>query len=199
VIRGRVEDIGYDEITEPVDCVVSEWMGYALLFESMLPSVVDARDRFMKPGGLVLPNVATVHMALLSDQPRYDAAATFWEDVYGFDFSSLIPQTKKDWASDPPVTTVDPACLVSAPQEVLSIDCASVTLDELFDPMAGDVRLVADKDCTVHGFALWFDVDFYGRETVGSVGAEGWRGGGVEYRCLRVLNRCLRAICDVGL
>jgi hypothetical protein len=40
-----MEDIGYDEITEPVDVVVSEWMGYALLFESMLPSVVDARDR----------------------------------------------------------------------------------------------------------------------------------------------------------
>ena len=33
----------------------TERMGYALLFESMLPSVVDARDRFMKPGGLVLP------------------------------------------------------------------------------------------------------------------------------------------------
>ena len=83
VIRGRMEDITYDDITEPVDVVVSEWMGYALLFESMLPSVVDARDRFLKPGGLVLPNVATVHLALLSDQPRYDRSVTFWEDVYG--------------------------------------------------------------------------------------------------------------------
>jgi len=118
VIRGRMEDIGYDEITEPVDVVVSEWMGYALLFESMLPSVVDARDRFMKPGGLVLPNVATVHVALLSDQTRYDKAVTFWEDVYGFDFSGLIPQTKKNWASDPPVTSVDPTCLASASAEV---------------------------------------------------------------------------------
>lgn len=68
----------------------------------------------MKPGGLVLPNVATVHVALLSDEKRFDDAVTFWEDVYGFDFSSLIPQTKRDWASDPPVTTVDPACLASA-------------------------------------------------------------------------------------
>ena len=67
----------------------------------------------MRPGGLVLPNVATVHVALLSDQRRYDDAVTFWEDVYGFDFSSLIPQTKRNWASDPPVSTVDPTCLVS--------------------------------------------------------------------------------------
>lgn len=104
--------------------------------------------------------------ALLSDKTRYDNAVTFWEDVYGFDFSSLIPQTKKDWASDPPVTTVDPSCMASAPQQVLSIDCASVTLDELLDPMAGDLHLVADEDCTVHGFVLWFDVDFYGRASL---------------------------------
>ena len=62
-------------------------------------TVVDARDRFLKPGGLVLPNVATVHLALLSDQPRYDRSVTFWEDVYGFDFSSLIPQSKRYWSS----------------------------------------------------------------------------------------------------
>ena len=113
IIRGRMEDLTYDDITEPVDCVVSEWMGYALFFESMLPSVVDARDRFMKPGGLVLPNVAVVRVALLSDQDEYDGAVTFWKDVYGFDFSALIPQTKRDWSSDPPVTTVDPACVVA--------------------------------------------------------------------------------------
>ena len=47
-------------------------MGYALLFESMLPSVLDARDRFLAPGGLDLPNVATVHVALLSDDKRYN-------------------------------------------------------------------------------------------------------------------------------
>ena len=163
IIRGRMEDLTYDDITEPVDCVVSEWMGYALFFESMLPSVVDARDRFMKPGGLVFPNVAVVRVALLSDQGRYDGAVTFWKDVYGFDFSALIPQTKRDWSSDPPVTTVDPACVVSAPAEVVSVDCASVPLDDLFETMAGDVRLVADRDATVHGMVLWFDVDFYGR------------------------------------
>ena len=163
IIRGRMEDLTYDDITEPVDCVVSEWMGYALFFESMLPSVVDARDRFMKPGGLVLPNVAVVRVALLSDQDRYDGAVTFWKDVYGFDFSALIPQTKRDWSSDPPVTTVDPACVVSAPAEVVSVDCASVPLDDLFETMAGEVRLVADRDATVHGMVLWFDVDFYGR------------------------------------
>ena len=33
-----------------MDVLVSEWMGYALLFESMLDSVLVARDRFLRPG-----------------------------------------------------------------------------------------------------------------------------------------------------
>ena len=34
-----------------VDVIVSEWMGYALLFESMLDSVLHARDRWVSHPG----------------------------------------------------------------------------------------------------------------------------------------------------
>lgn len=43
-----------------VDVLVSEWMGYCLLYESMLSSVLYARDRWLKPGGAILPNTATM-------------------------------------------------------------------------------------------------------------------------------------------
>lgn len=33
------------ELPEKVDVIVSEWMGYCLLYESMLSSVINARDR----------------------------------------------------------------------------------------------------------------------------------------------------------
>jgi hypothetical protein len=42
---------------------VSEWMGYALLFETMLDSVLAARDRWLRPGGVVLPDIATIYVA----------------------------------------------------------------------------------------------------------------------------------------
>ncbi len=32
-----------------VDAIVSEWMGHALLYENMLPSVLFARDRYLNP------------------------------------------------------------------------------------------------------------------------------------------------------
>ncbi|XP_056001633.1 protein arginine N-methyltransferase 6-like [Ostrea edulis] len=45
VIQGRAEDVS---LPEKVDVIVSEWMGYALFYESMLPSVLYIRDQWMK-------------------------------------------------------------------------------------------------------------------------------------------------------
>ena len=47
VIPGKMEDI---ELPEQVDTIISEWMGNFLLFESMLESVLSARDKYLKPG-----------------------------------------------------------------------------------------------------------------------------------------------------
>jgi len=44
VIRGRIEDV---VLPEKVDVIVSEWMGFYLLHESMLASVLVARDRYV--------------------------------------------------------------------------------------------------------------------------------------------------------
>lgn len=43
-----------------VDVLLSEWMGYCLLYESMLSSVLLARDKWLKPGGAILPDTATI-------------------------------------------------------------------------------------------------------------------------------------------
>ena len=44
----EIEDITTDAIKEPVDAIIIEWMGHALLFESILPSALLARDIFLK-------------------------------------------------------------------------------------------------------------------------------------------------------
>ncbi len=40
---------------ESVDVIFSEWMGYFLLFERMLPSVLSARDKCLKSQGIIIP------------------------------------------------------------------------------------------------------------------------------------------------
>ena len=39
-----------------VDVIVSEWMGYCLFYESMLDTVLYARDKWLVEGGLMFPD-----------------------------------------------------------------------------------------------------------------------------------------------
>ena len=38
---------------EKIDIIISEWMGYFLLNESMLDCILIARDKYLKPNGLL--------------------------------------------------------------------------------------------------------------------------------------------------
>lgn len=51
-----------------VDIIISEWMGYFLLYESMLDTVIYARDRWLKEGGLMLPDRATLLVGAIEDE-----------------------------------------------------------------------------------------------------------------------------------
>ena len=59
-----------EEIKLPVpkvDIIISEWMGYFLLYESMLDSVLWARDKYLVPGGKMLPDRAVMYIAGIED------------------------------------------------------------------------------------------------------------------------------------
>ena len=42
-------------------------MGYFLLYESMLDCVLWARDKYLKKGGKMLPDRATIYVAAIED------------------------------------------------------------------------------------------------------------------------------------
>lgn len=60
---GQTEEVKVDK----VDIIISEWMGYFLLYESMLDTVLYARDKYLVPNGLIFPDKATMFMAGLED------------------------------------------------------------------------------------------------------------------------------------
>lgn len=62
-----MEDITLPDDIKYVDVIVSEWMGYALLYESMLDSVFAARDRFLRP-----PNPSIVVPPAVVYDPSFD-------------------------------------------------------------------------------------------------------------------------------
>jgi len=47
LVHGKVEEVSLPVGIEKVDIIVSEWMGYCLFYESMLNTVIYARDKWL--------------------------------------------------------------------------------------------------------------------------------------------------------
>jgi histone-arginine methyltransferase CARM1 len=65
-----------------VDIIISEPLGFLLVHERMLESFVVARDRFLKPSGLMFPTSGNIIFAPLTDDVLYKEQlnkGVFWE------------------------------------------------------------------------------------------------------------------------
>jgi len=157
VIQARVEDA---QLPEQVDVIVSEWMGYALLYENMLGSVLAARDRWLRPGGLLLPSHATLWCAPVTDDERHDDAVRFWDDVYGIDMRVLAPLALRCAFAEPVVESFPPQGVMTWPVPLRRLDLATVAASEVL-PWEGRFEASSLGRAACHGLALWFDVEFH--------------------------------------
>jgi len=66
LVKGKLEDVELP--IQEFDIIISEWMGYFLLYESMLDTVLLARDKYLKPNGMLFPDKATIYFAAIEDQ-----------------------------------------------------------------------------------------------------------------------------------
>lgn len=65
LLQGKMEEVKMP--FSKVDIIISEWMGYFLLYESMLDTVLYARDRYLGAEGKIFPDKATIYMAGIED------------------------------------------------------------------------------------------------------------------------------------
>ncbi|KAK2750948.1 type I protein arginine N-methyltransferase Rmt1 [Myotisia sp. PD_48] len=152
LLQGKMEEVVLP--FPKVDIIVSEWMGYFLLYESMLDTVLYARDRYLNPGGLIFPDQATLFVGAIEDGEYKEEKIGFWESVYGFNYSAM-----KDVAlTEPLVDTVELKALVSDPCAVLTIDLNTVTVSDLAFKVP--FNLLARRNDYVHALIAWFDIDF---------------------------------------
>eukprot|EP00126_Sphaerothecum_destruens_P000334 Sdes_comp10390_c0_seq1m2046 len=65
VIQAKIETMELP--VDKVDIIISEWMGYCLFYESMLDTVLYARDRWLVEGGLIYPDKASLFITSIED------------------------------------------------------------------------------------------------------------------------------------
>lgn len=95
VLKGKMEEIELP--VKEVDIIISEWMGYFLLYESMLDSVLWARDKYLKKdGGKMLPDRAQIYIAAIEDEQYKRSKQSFWRNVYDVDMSAMTNVVLKE-------------------------------------------------------------------------------------------------------
>ncbi|XP_015947041.1 probable protein arginine N-methyltransferase 3 [Arachis duranensis] len=174
VIHGMVEEIDKNVGIKPhsVDVLLSEWMGYCLLYESMLDSVLYARDRWLKTGGAILPDTATIFVAGFG---KGGTSLPFWENVCEFDMSFIGKELVKDAAQIPIVDVVDSQDLVTSSAVLQTFDLATMkpndvnfTATATLEPKSrvleyGEMRVDSETCCRCYGVVLWFETGFTSR------------------------------------
>lgn len=156
VLKSKIEELeslpnGYQE----VDVIISEWMGYCLFYESMLDTVIYARDKWLKKGsGLLFPDRASLFLTAIEDRAYKNKKINFWEDVYGYKMTCI----KELAISEPLVDNVDPKQIVTSNSLVKSVDLHKVKKEDLTFEVP--FSLTVKEDEYIHAFMTYFTIDF---------------------------------------
>ncbi|TYI97933.1 hypothetical protein E1A91_D01G178600v1 [Gossypium mustelinum] len=152
VLKGKIEEIELP--VAKVDIIISEWMGYFLLFENMLNTVLYARDKWLVDDRVVLPDEASLYLTAIEDAEYKDDKIEFWNNVYGFDMSCI----KKQAMMEPLVDTVD--------QKQIVTNCHLLKTMDISKMVPGDAsfttpfKLITVRDDYIHAFVAYFNVSF---------------------------------------
>jgi len=152
LIKGKVEEVELP--VEKVDIIISEWMGYCLLYESMLDTVLYARDKWLKPEGHMFPDKASLFMTAIEDHEYKESKIFWWDSVYGFDMSAI----RNVALSEPLVDVVDAKQVVTDSSMMKEIDLKTVKVEDLNFNVP--FNIIARRNDYVHAFVVFFTVEF---------------------------------------
>jgi protein arginine N-methyltransferase 1 len=152
LIKGKVEEVELP--VEKVDIIISEWMGYCLLYESMLDTVLYARDKWLKPEGLMFPDKASLYMTAIEDHEYKEQKIYWWDSVYGFDMSAI-----RDIAiSEPLVDVVEAKQVVTDACMMKELDLKTVKAEDLNFNVPFKIR--SRRNDYIHAFVVFWNVEF---------------------------------------
>ncbi|KYQ92907.1 putative protein arginine methyltransferase [Tieghemostelium lacteum] len=177
VLSKRMENVDSEDIPEgKVDIIISEWMGFYLFHESMLNSVIEARDRWLKPNGIMFPSRAELYLQPVNMEPLYQSKVNFWNDVYGFDFSILKGPALERIHGVPLTDYIDKKQLVTEDEGqvtgklIREFNFSTVTCEELEDIVIDHIKYSFPLNertkglKAIQGFCIWFICYFEGSQ-----------------------------------
>lgn len=135
-------------LPEPATVIISDLRGVLPWFEKHIPSIIDARERLLAPGGMLIPRRDVLWAAVAEAPEQYEDLVGPWKR-FDLDLSAgerLITNTWRKSYLKPKQLLVDPVCWTTIDYyEVKNVD------------VHAEVYWRAARNGTAHGVAVWFD------------------------------------------
>jgi hypothetical protein len=135
-------------IPEPVDVIVTETIGNLGLEEGILGWTADARRRFLKPQGCLIPEAIALFAALVEAPEAYRSVSDWSALPYGLDFSPAQDRA----CNNPGWTKIRPEACLCSPALIGEVEL----IHNERDACEGRAEVTATRSGVCHGIGGWF-------------------------------------------
>jgi protein arginine N-methyltransferase 1 len=140
-------------LPEKADVIVSDLRGVLPLYGGHIPAIIDARQRHLAPGGVLIPKRDTIWVSLVEASKVYTELVGPWDYPYGMSMKWAQQIVLNDWIEEN-TDSFNQRSLLMEPQIWTVLDYASID-----NPDVSSSSLIqkATRGGTAHGLLLWFD------------------------------------------
>jgi type I protein arginine methyltransferase len=144
--------------------ILSDLRGVLPFFQRHIPAIVDARQRFLGPGGTMIPRKDTVWAAVVEAAKPYGEIVDPWGKNL---FNQNLDPARTLAVNDGQKVRVSRSQLLTAHKLWATVDYSTVESPDV----RGNLEWTVERDGTGHGIVVWFDADL--AEGVGFSNAPG--------------------------
>jgi len=139
------------EITlpEPATIIVSDLRGVLPWFEQNISSIIDARQRLLAPGGVLIPRRDILWAAVVEAPEQYAELVSPWQNQFELDLSAGTRFITNNWRK----THIKAEQFLAEPVCWNTIDYGEVESRDV----RAEISWRAARNGTAHGFTVWFD------------------------------------------
>lgn len=137
------------ELPERVDVILCDHVGYFGVDYGIVPMLADARQRMLKPGGTMIPQALTLHLAGVQSAACRTLTDEWTDPVIPAEFHALNAYS----ANTKRAVTLAADEIATAPAALLTLDLSC----DIADNLKAEAELVAAISGRIDGLAGWFD------------------------------------------
>lgn len=149
----RIAEVHSTDVADPdrVDVLVSETLGNYPFEENIIATLNDARERFLNPGGVIIPSRVEQFVCPVVNA-RYHSELAVWDEVgFGLDFAPAKAMSLNNIY----VRWFEPADLLDQGASAKAWD--SVSFDrKAKTTRSGEAAWQFTRRAVIHGLALWW-------------------------------------------